>query len=168
MERIPIGIVGVGMVGGQLMRYFLDEKKYQRGKEVFLFDKDPAKAYTDDVNAASIIFVCVPTPRRGDTGACDLSILESAIHMLKEPKVVVLKSTVPPGTTEYLQRVYPQHSFLFNPEFLTESQAWFDMMRPDRQIVGFTATSIDAAHIVLSLLPKAPLIATALLFLQKT
>ncbi|OGZ43066.1 MAG: hypothetical protein A2719_01745 [Candidatus Ryanbacteria bacterium RIFCSPHIGHO2_01_FULL_45_22] len=155
MERIPIGIVGVGMVGGQLTRYFLDEQKYQRGKELFLFDKDPAKGYADDVNAASIVFVCVPTPRRGDTGACDLSILEDAVRMLKKPKVVVLKSTIPPGTTEQVQHAYPQHAFLFNPEFLTESRAWEDMLRPDRQVVGYTSKSLEQASTVLQLLPKA-------------
>lgn len=150
-----MGIIGVGMVGGQLMRYFLEEKKYQRAKELFLFDTDAAKGYADDINAASIIFICVPTPRDTRTGACDLSILESAIHMVKEPKVIVLKSTIPPGTTEHLQQAYPEHAFLFNPEFLTESRAWEDMLRPDRQIVGHTARSFEHASTVLQLLPKA-------------
>lgn len=155
MERIPIGIIGVGMVGGQLMRYFLYEQKYQRGKELFLFDKDLTKGYADTMNAASIIFVCVPTPRRSDTGACDISMLEHAVHMLKEPKVIVLKSTIPPGTTERIQHLYPQHNFLFSPEFLTESRAWEDMIRPDRQIMGHTARSREYASMVLQLLPKA-------------
>src|SRR3989338_9865824 len=155
MERIPVGIVGIGMVGSQLMRYFLEEQKYQRGKELFLFDTNPTKGCADDVNAASIIFMCVPTPRRSDTGACDLSILKNAVHLLKEPKVVVLKSTIPPGTTEHLQRAYPRHTFLFSPEFLTESRAWEDTIRPDRQIMGYTANSLEHASTVLGLLPKA-------------
>ncbi len=137
------------------MRYFLEEQKYQRGKELFLFDKDSSKGYADDINAASVVFVCVPTPRRRDTGACDLSALENAVHLLKEPKVIVLKSTVPPGTTERMQRVYSQHTFLFSPEFLTESRAWEDMIRPDRQIMGYTARSREQASVVLKLLPKA-------------
>ena len=39
---------------------------------------------------------------------------------------------------------------------MTEKRAWEDFLKPDRQIVGFTGSSIDAAHAVLSLLPKAP------------
>ncbi|TSC68717.1 MAG: hypothetical protein G01um101470_1132, partial [Parcubacteria group bacterium Gr01-1014_70] len=74
---------------------------------------------------------------------------------LVESKVVVLKSTIPPGTTEYMQRMFPQHAFLFSPEFLTESRAWEDMMRPDRQVVGHTASSLGHASMVLGLLPKA-------------
>ena len=45
---------------------------------------------------------------------------------------------------------------MFNPEFLSESRAWEDLIRPDRQIVGFTEKSLEAANLVLSLLPKAP------------
>ncbi len=63
---------------------------------------------------------------------------------------------MPPGRTESFQRRFPQHKILFNPENLTERYAWEDFLRPDTQIVGFTASSIDAAHLVLSLLPKAP------------
>lgn len=155
MEHVPIGIVGVGMVGGQLMRYFVEEHKYQRGKDLFLFDKNPAKGYADNINAASIVFMCVPTPRDSATGACDLSALNEVVRQLAESKVIVLKSTIPPGTTEHMQRMFPHHAFLFSPEFLTESRAWEDTLRPDRQIVGHTALSLGHASMVLGLLPKA-------------
>ena len=109
----------------------------------------------------------MPTPPNPKDRSCDTSILENAVSKIGgdpssrkaskgQGKIVVLKSTIPPGTTESLQKQYPQHKFLFNPEFLTESRAWEDMLRPDRQIVGFTKQSMDAAHLVLSLLPKAP------------
>ena len=97
----------------------------------------------------------VPSPRLR-SGEADISAVDSAIRSLPGGKIVVIKSTVPPGTTEVFQRSYPEHKFLFNPEFLTERQAWEDFIKPDRQIVGFTSSSIDAAHLVLSLLPKAP------------
>lgn len=151
-----MGVIGVGMVGAPLQRYFEELKGYKRGKNIFLYDTDIKKNYVDDVNRAEVIFVCVPTPRNPRNGACDISIVEGAIKHLVGGKVVVIKSTVPPGTTEYFQKKFSEHKFLFNPEFLTESRAWEDMVRPDRQIVGFTGKSLDAAHLVLSLLPKAP------------
>ena len=43
---------------------------------------------------------------------------------------------------------------IFNPEFLTESQAWEDFISPDRQIVGTTAKSMSDAIEVLNLLPR--------------
>lgn len=155
MNKPLVGIIGVGMVGTPLKRWFEESKGYERGKDLFLYDVDPKKGYFDDVSRADIVFVAVPSPRNPD-GSCNISIVEEAARSIKGEKVVVVKSTVPPGTTERLQKEHPQHKFLFNPEFLTERQAWIDMVRPDRQIVGFTDSSIDAAHPVLSLLPKAP------------
>lgn len=150
-----IGIIGIGMVGAPLKRYFEEEKGYKRGAQLYLFDIDPKKGYNDDINKADIIFVAVPTPR-GQDGYANLSAVESAFSMIGGEKIIVLKSTVPPGTTENLQKKYPQHKVLFSPEFLTERRAWDNFINPDRQIVGFTKQSTDAAYPVLSLLPKAP------------
>ncbi len=69
---------------------------------------------------------------------------------------MVIKSTVVPGTTEKLQQKYPQHKFLFNPEFLTELTADQDMNYPDRQIVGYTKQSYSVAGDIMQLLPLAP------------
>jgi len=153
--RTKIGIIGVGWVGGQLKRYFEKIKGYKTGEDLLLYDIDPKKC-VGDINQADVVFVAVPTPRNNKDGSCDISILEEAVDKVGGEKIVVLKSTIPPGTTESLQKRYPQHRFLFSPEFLTESRAWEDMLRPDRQIVGFTKKSMDVAHLVLSLLPKAP------------
>ena len=171
MDKPHIGIIGVGMVGTPLKRWFEEFKGYERGKDLFLYDIDPKKGYFDDVSKADVIFIAVPSPRNPD-GSCNISIVEEAVRSIKgEPpastagesrpplaagKIIVIKSTVPPGTTERLQKEHHQHKFLFNPEFLTERQAWEDMVRPDRQIVGFTEKSVDASHPVLALLPKAP------------
>ena len=151
-----IGVVGIGMVGSQAARYFSEIKGLARGRELFLYDLDPNKNARDDVNQADIIFICVSSPRRPQDGSCDLSAVREAVAAVKGEKILVIKSTVPPGTTEALQKDYPNHKLLFNPEFLTESRAWEDMIRPDRQIVGFTEVSLEAANLVLSLLPKAP------------
>ena len=154
-QKHTIGIIGVGMVGTPLKRYFEEIHEYERGKNLFLYDTDPKKGFFDDVGKADIVFVSVPTPRSPE-GAVNLSAVESAFGLLRDPKIVVIKSTVPPGTTEKIQEQHPQHKILFNPEFLTEKRAWEDFLKPDRQIVGFTSKSFDAAHAVLSLLPKAP------------
>jgi len=155
-----IGIMGLGMVGGALYRYFEHHRKMAPG--VDLLGYDPAKGHTDLalVNRADIVFVCVPTPyntepHEGEPGF-DLSFVRSAIGSLEGSKVVVIKSTVLPGTTEMLQGEFPRHRFLFNPEFLTEVTAEQDMNYPDRQIVGYTPESYTFASDVLQLLPMAP------------
>jgi len=155
-EGPKIGIIGVGMVGTPLKRWFEEAQGFVRGKDLFVYDIDVKKNYIDDISKADIIFISLPSPRNPKDGSCDTSIIEEAIKKISGSKVIVLKSTVPPGTTERIQKANPQHKILFNPEFLTESRAWEDMLRPDRQIVGFTKQSLDASHLVLSLLPKAP------------
>lgn len=152
---MKIAVVGIGMVGTPIARFFTEEKGYRRGADLFLYDIDARKGYSDDINRADVIFISVPTPATPGGGA-NIDAVVSVFAMMRGEKIAVIKSTVPPGTTEYFQKKHPQHKILFNPEFLTEKRAWEDFIKPDRQIVGFTDQSVDAAHAVLSLLPKAP------------
>ncbi|MEK7640417.1 MAG: hypothetical protein AAB389_00265 [Patescibacteria group bacterium] len=155
MNRLKLGVIGIGWVGAQLKRYFEEFKGYKAGEDLMLYDIDPAKC-AGDINLADVVFIAVPTPVNSKDGSCDTSIVEGAVGKIKGEKIVVLKSTITPGTTEKMQKLYPNHKLLFNPEFLSEKTAWSDMLHPDRQIVGFTEKSMEAAHLVLSLLPRAP------------
>jgi UDPglucose 6-dehydrogenase len=101
----------------------------------------------DAVRVSSVIFVAVGTPP-SETGEADLSVLEAvcqdvARQVNGEFKVVVVKSTVPVGTNDWVRRVMvrygaPQGSFevASNPEFLREGCAVTDFLYPDRIIVG--------------------------------
>ena len=137
ISSYKMGIIGVGMTGGAQRRYF----EQRRGLKPFLYDSYKKLGSSAEVNKADIIFICVPTPHNNNKGH-DLSIVKAAIRLIKKPRVLVVKSTVLPGTTETLQKQYPRHTFLFNPEFLTEVTADQDMQYPDRQI----ALPDDALH----------------------
>jgi len=154
MARAKIGVVGIGMVGTQVARWFGEVQKYRSGSTLFLYDSDPAKNCNDDVSAADIIFLCLPTPGLPH-GACDVRCLIDTVPRIKGEKIIVIKSTVPPGTTENLQYANPQHKLLFNPEFLREKTAWEDFCNPDSQIVGFTEKSRDVAFDIMLFLPRA-------------
>ena len=153
-KKIKIGVIGIGMVGEPIKRWFEECLGYRRNKELFCYDTDPKKGFNDDVNKADIVFVTVPTPANPD-GSCNLSAVENAVGTISDGKIVVVKSTIPPGTIENLQKKHPQKRFIFNPEFLTESQAWLDFIKPDRQIVAHTLKSRGDTKEVLALLPKA-------------
>lgn len=146
-----IGIIGVGMVGGALQRYFEQKRKVKP----FLYDKGRALGSPQEINQAETIFICVPTPYDKQNGF-DLSCVEDAFLNIQGKKIIVLKSTVLPGTTEKMQQKYPQHKVLFNPEFLTELTADQDMCYPDRQIIGYTKESYNVAGDILQILPLAP------------
>lgn len=144
-----VGIAGVGVVGGALKKYF-EKKKYQ----VFLYDKKGLGSIKE-LEKADYIYLCLPTPYMEGVG-CDIHIVEEVIARIKKPKVIIIKSTVSPGTTELLQKEFPRHKLLMNPEFLTEVTSTEDMMHPDKQIVGYTALSYHVAGEVLKQLPSAP------------
>ena len=86
--------------------------------------------------------MCLPTPMNLKTGEIDLSILEEnldAIHNLVEPedkKIVIIKSTVIPGTTRSFAKKYPKLNFIMNPEFLTARNNRLDFICASRIIIG--------------------------------
>ncbi|MDP3730985.1 MAG: hypothetical protein Q8R34_00615 [bacterium] len=141
------------MVGEPLRQWLEEVRGYKRGLDFFCYDTDPKKGYFDEVNQAGVIFVCVPTPPNPD-GSCNISMVDSAISQIAGNKIVVIKSTVPPGTTEMFQAKYPNVRILCNPEFLTESRAWEDFLHPTRQLIGYTAKSKGDSTTVLNMLPQ--------------
>lgn len=146
-----IGIIGGGFVGTAVSRYF--ERK---GDEVKIYDKHKQSHNADEVLAQDFIFIAVPTPF---TQSVDLSMMDDAIANVARAdhgKIVIIKSTIIPGTTEKYQKQYPNLRIVFNPEFLTEETADQDFGFPDRQIVGFTPQSYGIAGDVLQILPLAP------------
>ena len=151
LKNEKLGVMGAGMVGGAVIGY-LDSV----GADFVIYD--PAKGHnnTEDLNEASIVFLCVPTPFEEDGSGFDLSYVHSALGTLTGRKIVVIKSTIVPGTTERLQAHYPQHRILYNPEFLTELTTEQDFAYPDRQIVGYTKRSFGVAKDIMLLMPSAP------------
>lgn len=131
----------------------LVKRNVTAGRLLFTLD------YKDAVSASEIIFICVGTPPK-ESGEADLSSVLSAAGSIGKSlagyKVVVTKSTVPPGTnkkvTEVLNRVKPQGtSFAIAsvPEFLREGTAISDTLHPDRVVIG--TTSDRAAELLLEL-----------------
>lgn len=109
------------------------------------FTLDPALAY----DCPEICFIAVPT-QSASTGEADLrhvfAATDTLVKHLKQETLIVIKSTVPVGTTEkvkaYLNQSLKEKTspFLcdvaFNPEFLKEGAAVADFMKPDRIILG--------------------------------
>lgn len=93
------------------------------------------------VDGAGALFVCVGTPPR-QSGAPDLSALRHLICQIAKIElppelVIVLKSTVPPGTNRWVRtELGLPNPVVSNPEFLREGTAIKDFFQPDRIIVG--------------------------------
>ncbi len=105
-------------------------------------------SFTDDLAAAvqrsDVIFIAVGTPQAAD-GSPDLSSLWSVVDgiadAMSEPRIIVIKSTVPVGTTAAVERRLAERAkcsfeVASNPEFLKEGAAIDDFVRPDRVVLG--------------------------------
>ena len=149
-----IGVIGLGMVGNEVYKWF-KEKKFL----VFGYDKFKKSDSLEDVEKAKIIFLCLPTPYDKNKGY-DISALTENLDYFKksDSKIFVIKSTLLPGTTDYFQKKYKNHYFLFCPEFLTEATAEKDFREPYLQVLGYTQKSKKIAPKILKILPRARLL----------
>jgi len=139
-----IGIIGNGFVGSSVAFGFSPQTGCDA--EVKIYDKDKTKSthtLTDVVNDSDFIFLSVPTPSNQD-GSISLDILFDVFKEIDEvidyeadrQPIILIRSTVTPGTTEKIQGKYPRMYVVFNPEFLTERSAKFDFINQSRFIVG--------------------------------
>tara|TARA_R110002020_G_scaffold241737_2_gene454990 strand:- start:1641 stop:2510 length:870 start_codon:yes stop_codon:yes gene_type:complete len=139
---ISIGIIGFGFVGSSVAYGFSPQTGFDQAK-LRIFDKNPAKSthsLKEVLDESDFIFLSVPTPSNVD-GSINLSILESVLdevdtHGTKDGSVVLVRSTVIPGTTRAFQEKYSNITLVFNPEFLTERSAKFDFINQARFILG--------------------------------
>tara|TARA_Y100000593_G_scaffold32732_1_gene64520 strand:+ start:847 stop:1743 length:897 start_codon:yes stop_codon:yes gene_type:complete len=138
---MKIGIVGRGFVGSAVEFGF--SPNVGCDAEVRVYDKDPNKSLHslyETVNESDFIFVSVPTPANAD-GSINLDIVYQAFEEIarvneRRDNVILLRSTVVPGTTQGLQDKFPSLNIVFNPEFLTERSAKFDFINQARFIIG--------------------------------
>ena len=162
-----IGIVGQGFVGtavneGLAKHYNIET--YDIAKESTCNSLEELEKKSD------IIFVCLPTPMNKD-GSCHLDIVTNVLKELNElmhfdgmgyaHKTVVVKSTIPPGTTKKWNEEFNALDIVFNPEFLTEANSIEDFKNQNRIIVGgHRPATTKVARIFRKVFPKVPIIKT--------
>jgi UDPglucose 6-dehydrogenase len=114
-------------------------------------------------------FLCLPTPMK-KSGECDLSIVRNCLSELdmivksldKKDFIVIIKSTIPPGTTDILNKENNNLNIVFNPEFLTEANAVEDYKNQNRIIIGGDRPWTSKVKTVFEkVFPKVPIIKTS-------
>ncbi len=139
MKRI--GIIGRGFVGSAVEFGFSAQTGCDA--KVKIYDKNPTKSIhtlEETVNESDFIFLSVPTPSNTD-GSMHLGILESVLRDIqvvnkRKDNIILIRSTVIPGTTSNLCKKFTNLNIVFNPEFLTERSAKFDFINQSRFILG--------------------------------
>ena len=133
MNKFKVGIIGNGFVGEAQVFAF------SATADVKVFDIDPLKSSHTllEVLSQDFIFICLPTPMK-ENGEQDLSYVENFfnnIGLYNTNAIFILKSTVLPGTTKYLNNKF-NFNIIFCPEFLTQRTAKLDMLTQARVIFG--------------------------------
>ena len=160
-----IGVIGFGTVGKAVAKGFSIRKHL-----IFINDleKQPNIKRTSKANLmknCDFIFVCVPTPKQED-GTINLEFVNSTIKELddnytifNEP-IIVIKSSVVPGTTDFFECEFPNLKFVCNPEFLREKHAETDFDHPDRIVIGTSNKKIGYKLVELYKSWNCPIILT--------
>ena len=162
-----VGLVtgaGLAELNNQVICVDVDEKKiaelkegeipfYEQGLEELVRRNQKAGKlnFTTDlaegVNFSRVIFIAVGTPPK-ENGEADLSsiikVTEDLAHLIREYKIIAVKSTVPVGTfeliTEILEKKGKRKGIDFDiastPEFLREGNAVYDFFHPSRIVIG--------------------------------
>ena len=129
---MKIGVIGHGFVGRAVSSFYQTNLIYDKFK--------PSLSLKKVVEAAEVIFVCVPT--NGTREGYDYQPLKETIQLLSVNGYrfpIIIKSTTQPGEIDLLQRNYPKLRLFFNPEFLDQVTAKKDFAHPQNppcQILG--------------------------------
>lgn len=159
-----IGIVGQGFVGSAIkagLEDFYPIKTYD-------IDSEKCNSTLEGlVKESTIIFQCLPTPMK-QSGECDLSIVfESANNINNlcsgsEDKILIIKSTVPPGTTRIINEKCKNIDVIFSPEFLTEANSFGDFKNQSRIILGgFRPATTVVKMMFRKAFPQIPIVKTS-------
>lgn len=125
---MPVGIIGYGYVGRGVHKIFPDAWIYDVGGD------------RGKINESDLAIVCVPTPPIGSAEqkinddqseflGADISIVEKVVSWIEAP-LILIKSTIPPGTTEYLKKKYNKR-VCFSPEYMGEGGYYMPPQYPD-------------------------------------
>ncbi len=178
-RRLSVGVIGLGYIGSVIateialrnnlvLAYESSELKRKRISEELIDINEPGLADAlisqirrgqvilcediSELDDAEVILICVGTPL--NEGAADLTALDKlAVQLMKiltGNKLVIIKSTVPPGTTEEfsfkLNASESKHKVVFSPERLAEGQAFEDLRSIPIIVGGINQESTNEAQ----------------------
>lgn len=148
-----IGFIGQGWIG----KAYADNFE-ERGFPVVRYSLEkPWIQNKDHIKECDIVFIAVWTPTTPE--GFDISVVKSVLPLVGKGKIAVIKSTILPGTTEELQKKFPEITLLFSPEFLSITSHVHDAAHPFVNLVGMPVEDSKhflAAERVMKVLPRAP------------
>ncbi len=135
-----IGIVGLGVVGTAVF------EGMRLHHDVHGYDID-GRGDWNRIMKSDALFICVPTDGTRE-GELDAGIVEEVVSRISDSEyegLVIVKSTLQPGTMTRLQSLFSTVRIVYMPEFLREKDAkeWFQ--NPDRLVAAGSPGDVDEA-----------------------
>ena len=138
MAAPKVGVVGAGVVGSAMRKLC--------GDTTVMYDPYVTEwaGNKDAINQCDVVFICVPTPMTDDR-SCNTSVVEETVAWVEAP-LLIIRSTVAPGTTNRLCEKYNKH-IVFQPEYLGETTAHIfgNMAEREFVVLGGTPEAVAAA-----------------------
>ena len=155
-----IGIIGQGFVGTAVregLKDFFNIETYDIAKE------STCNSLDEICSKTKILFVCLPTPMKLG-GSCHIGIVEDVLEQIYATghcNTIIVKSTIPPGTTAMWNKKFEGIDIVFNPEFLTEANSINDFKNQSRIIIGGPKKAASKVRrLYTKAFPKVPIIKT--------
>jgi len=136
-----VGIIGIGIVGSAMRKSFIN-----KGITVKAYDKNKDYGNLHDVLDTDIIFLSLPSQVDIKTSLYNIDAIKETCKYLKDNEykgLVILKSTVEPGTTTQLILAYHLR-IMHNPEFLNFVTANYDFHEQDHIVLGINEAISEA------------------------
>ena len=167
MEIKKVGLIGMGVLGRTHYNWLKSQDKIEK---ILVYDIKESDIPNDDlgylVQESDVIFLSLPTPT-GVNGSLDISNVEKMLDEINngvesETVEIVIRSTMPIGSMNYLAGKYNKLKLYYMPEFLTERFAKDDFENPWIHIWGNTRKDIKEtvkmfeAMKVANVFPSAP------------
>lgn len=94
---------------------------------------------TTELTDAVIVAVSTPLLPGDEVDTREVrKVIGTVISSIQAPSLIIVKSTIPPGTSDELVNEFPElrERYIHNPEFLSQGQALADWRTPDRLVLG--------------------------------
>ena len=137
MSNIKIGIIGLGFVGGAILKSF--ENKNIKNINIYDKYKNGGIGNIKDIFKSDILFLALPTIFKEDLKQYDKQPIVETCQILNDLKfkgIIVIKSTVEPETINILSNNFEYLQFIHNPEFLTARTAYQDFHNQKHIVLG--------------------------------
>jgi len=116
---------------------------YLKNKDLNLRAADSLREIIDTIDLA---IIATPTDYNDETGRFDTSSVDNTVEEIfqhNNKAVVIIKSTIPEGHTDFLKVKYKTNNIIFSPEFLREGLSLQDNLYPSRIIIGSKCSNAE-------------------------